>query len=50
MRFGKLRVCGALKPVTLELVPKADKGDEVLPCDGVAIAQVTAEPIKNPCA
>ena len=37
---GKVRVGGAIKIVTLDLLADADKGDEVLLCDGVAIGKV----------
>ena len=40
MRFGKVRVGGALKTVPLELLPDAQSGDCVLLCDGVAIGKV----------
>jgi hydrogenase maturation factor len=40
LRRGKVRVGGALKIVTLDLLADADKGDEVLLCDGVAIGKV----------
>jgi hydrogenase maturation factor len=40
IRRGKIRVGGALKIVTLDLLPDADSGEEVLLCDGIAIAKV----------
>ena len=40
LRRGKVRVGGALKIVTLDLLADADKGDEVLLCDGMAIGKV----------
>ncbi len=40
LRRGKVRVGGALKIVTLDLVADADSGDEVLLCDGIAIGKV----------
>jgi len=40
LRRGKVRVCGAFKIVTLDLLTDADTGDEVLLCDGVAIGKV----------
>jgi hydrogenase maturation factor len=39
LRFGNVRVSGAIKNVSLDLVQDAVKGDEVLVCDGVAIAK-----------
>ena len=40
LRCGRVRVGGVLKIVTLDLVADADIGDEVLLCDGIAIAKV----------
>jgi len=40
LRRGKVRVGGALKIVTLDLLADADTGDEVLLCDGIAIGKV----------
>jgi len=40
MRCGRVRVGGALKIITLELLADADSGDEVLVCDGIAIGKV----------
>jgi hydrogenase maturation factor len=40
LRRGKVRVGGALKIVTLDLLPDADSGDEVLLCDGIAIGKL----------
>jgi hydrogenase maturation factor len=39
MRFGNVRVSGALKKVPLDLLIEVGKGDKVLLCDGVAIAK-----------
>jgi hydrogenase maturation factor len=36
MRVGKIRVSGAFKQVSLELVGEAQIGDRVLVCDGIA--------------
>ncbi len=49
MRRGKVRVRGALKIVTLDLLADADNGDEVLLCDGVAIGKVR-DPSEPPLA
>ena len=53
LRRGKVRVGGAFKIVTLDLVAEADNGDEVLLCDGIAIGKVrdAAEPSEThvPC-
>jgi len=46
---GRIRVGGALKGVTLDLLPETDIGDEVLVCDGIAIGKVrgTGDPARN---
>jgi hydrogenase maturation factor len=44
MREGRVRVGGAIKRVSLELLPDARSGDRVLLCDGVAISRVDKEP------
>jgi hydrogenase maturation factor len=40
MRMGKICIGGALKNVTLDLIPEAECGDRLLVCEGVAIARV----------
>jgi hydrogenase maturation factor len=40
MRFGNVRVSGAMKKVPLDLIPGAECGDTILMCDGVAIGTV----------
>lgn len=40
MRFGKIRVGGALKKVPLDLLTNVQTGDRVLLCDGIAISRV----------
>jgi hydrogenase maturation factor len=47
MRFGNVRVSGAMKRVPLHLVVDVRKGDQVLLCDGVAIAKTTDSQITN---
>ena len=49
LRFGKVRVGGASKIVTLDLLADADRGDEVLLCDGMAIGKVrdAVEPLED---
>jgi hydrogenase maturation factor len=42
MRFGKVRVAGAMKKVPLDLLTNVVCGDKVLLCDGVAISRVAA--------
>ncbi|MDP9005145.1 MAG: hypothetical protein M3N12_10205 [Verrucomicrobiota bacterium] len=42
MRFGEIRVAGALKKVPLELLTDVRGGDTILVCDGVGISKVTA--------
>jgi hydrogenase maturation factor len=44
MRFGKVRVGGALRRVPLDLLTGIDCGDRVLLCDGVAISKVKEVP------
>ena len=44
MKFGKIRVGGALKEITLELLTDVARGDRVLICDGVAISKVHEVP------
>jgi hydrogenase maturation factor len=39
MRFGKIRVGGALNKISLELVGEPQIGDRVLVCDGIAISK-----------
>ncbi|MBV9107683.1 MAG: HypC/HybG/HupF family hydrogenase formation chaperone [Verrucomicrobia bacterium] len=43
MRVGKIRIGGAMRNVSLDLVTVAEIGDSVLVCDGVAIARVDPE-------
>ncbi len=40
MRMGRIRVGGAIKKVSLELLTDAERGDTVLLADGVAISEV----------
>ncbi len=40
IRFGKVRVRGAIKSVSLDLVTDAVVGEYVLVCDGVALNRV----------
>jgi len=40
MKFGKVRVGGAVKKIPLELLTDVARGDRVLICDGVAISKV----------
>jgi hydrogenase maturation factor len=40
MRFGKVRVGGAIAHALLELLTDTKRGDRVLLCDGVAISKV----------
>jgi hydrogenase maturation factor len=40
MLFGRIRVDGALKKVSLNLISGPLIGDRILVCDGVAIAKV----------
>ena len=42
MRYGSVRVAGALKKIPLELLTDVVRGDKVLMCDGVAISRVRA--------
>jgi len=44
LRFGKIRVAGAMKKVPLELLTDVEPRDTILVCDGVGISQVTAAP------
>jgi hydrogenase maturation factor len=39
MRVGKIRVCGAFKKVSLELLVEPLIGDRILVCDGIAISK-----------
>jgi hydrogenase maturation factor len=39
MRVGKIRVAGAFKQVSLELLGEAQIGDRVLVCDGIALTK-----------
>jgi hydrogenase maturation factor len=47
MRFGNVRVSGAMKKIPLDLVVDVRKGDKVLLCDGVAIAKTNDSQITN---
>jgi hydrogenase maturation factor len=47
MLFGKIRVSGAMKKVPLDLVQDVTKGNEVLLCDGIAIAKTNDLRITN---
>ena len=42
MRFGKVRVTGAIQKVPLELLTDVEPGDTILVCDGVGISKVVA--------
>jgi hydrogenase maturation factor len=42
LRFGKIRVSGAMKKVPLELLTDVKPGDTILVCDGVGISKVAA--------
>jgi hydrogenase maturation factor len=42
MKFGRIRVGGALKKVPLELLTDVERGDTILVCDGVGISKVVA--------
>jgi hydrogenase maturation factor len=46
MRVGKIRVAGAFKKVSLELLGEAQIGDRVLVCDGMAISK--EDPLEPP--
>jgi hydrogenase maturation factor len=43
MRVGKIRVGGAFKKVSLELLGEPRIGDRILVCDGIAISQQDAQ-------
>jgi hydrogenase maturation factor len=40
MKFGQVRVGGAVKKIPLELLTDIARGDRVLICEGVAISKV----------
>jgi hydrogenase maturation factor len=42
MKFGRIRVGGALKKVPLELLTDVEPGDTILVCDGVGISKLVA--------
>lgn len=46
MRVGKIRVAGAFKKVSLELLGETQIGDRVLVCDGIALSK--EEPLEPP--
>ena len=46
MRVGKIRVAGAFKKVSLELLGEAQIGDRVLVCYGIAISK--EDPLEPP--
>jgi len=39
-RLGKVRVCGAIKIISLDLLTDPTPGDKVLVCEGVALGKV----------
>ena len=43
MRTARVRIVGAVQKVPLDLVADAARGDELLICDGVAIAKANRE-------
>lgn len=43
MRFGKVRVGGAMRATSLALLRDIQPGDRILLCDGVAIGKVENE-------
>jgi len=43
MRVGKIRVGGAFKKVSLELLGEPRIGDRILVCDGIAISKESAQ-------
>ena len=43
VRMGKVRTGGAIRTISLALVPDAQRGDQVLLCDGMAISRVDSE-------
>ena len=47
MRFGNVSVSGAMKKIPLDLVQDVTKGNEVLLCDGIAIAKTNDLRITN---
>jgi len=47
MRMGRIRVGGAIKKVSLELLTDAERGDTVLLADGVAISEVRSGEAKE---
>ena len=46
MRVGKIRVAGAFKKVSLELLGEPQIGDRVLVCDGIVLSK--EEPVEPP--
>ena len=47
MRVGKIRVAGAFKKISLELLGEAQIGDRVLACDGIAISKEEPAPLSE---
>ncbi len=47
MRMGRIRVGGAIKKISLELLTDAERGDTVLLADGVAISEVRSGEAKE---
>ena len=45
-RLGKIRVGGAVRTISLDLLTDAAPGDTVLVCEGVAIGKVDSLPKK----
>jgi hypothetical protein len=46
MRVGRIRVAGAFKKVSLELLGETQIGDRVLVCDGIALSK--DQPVEPP--
>ena len=43
MKMARVRIAGALRQVSIDLLSDVQRGDRVLLCDGVAIAKVEEE-------
>jgi len=46
-RLGKIRISGALRIISLDLLTDPAPGDKVLVCDGVAIGKVDGAALKE---
>jgi hydrogenase maturation factor len=47
MKMARVRIAGALRQVSIDLLSDVQRGDRVLLCDGLAIAKVEEEQLEK---